>query len=424
MRTTLTLAALLAIGCHSVKAAHKPVRPVKVQAAAPATEEQGIRYSATTRPNTQVTLAFRVGGYVRYVLRVRGKDGKWRPVQDGDRVKRGTVLAMLRQTDYRVKVQQAGSQLSQALAAAKQTETSVERARAGADVSAFRIDEAKAGEVKATQDHERVRRLHETQALTQADLDASTARLDSQKATLGAAQASLSEARAGMKGAIAQRGVAKANVEAARALLEDAELALSDTALRAPMDAVVLRRDVEVGTLAAPGTPAFVLADLRTVKAVFGVPDLMLPKIRLGTMLPVQSDVYPGETFTGRVTRISTAADAMSRVFEIEVTLPNARGRFRAGMIVSLRVGELDPNRNLPVVPLSAIVRPTGKTSGYAVLVLTKEGVISRARERVVELGEPRGNGTAIRKGLQNGENVIVSGASFVRDGERVEVIR
>jgi multidrug efflux system membrane fusion protein len=74
------------------------------------------------------------------------------------------------------------------------------------------------------------------------------------------------------------------------------------------------------------------------------------------------------------------------------------------------------------VVPLTAIVRAPNTTDGFAVFVIEQRDGGPVARLRVIQLGQPVGNGIAVTQGLQQGEHVIVHGATLVTDGERVSV--
>src|SRR5262249_46248473 len=115
---TLLLFAAAAIGCSQAKAYEKPLTPVRAQAAQTFTpssaESGGARYSATIRPAAQLDLAFKNGGYVRELLQARGADGRMRSVQEGDWVKKGAVLARLREEDFTAKVKGAEAQVAEA----------------------------------------------------------------------------------------------------------------------------------------------------------------------------------------------------------------------------------------------------------------------------------------------------------------------
>src|SRR5262249_23459300 len=187
-----------------------------------------------------------------------------------------------------------------------------------------------------------------------------------------------------------------------------------------PMDGVVLARFIEVGALAAPGTPAFSVADTSTVKVVFGVPDTVLESLQLGATQAVTAEALHGAELVGRITRIAPVADPKSRVFEVEVTLDNPNDELKAGMVASLKLGDASAAAApVAVLPLTAIVRSPAHSGQFAVYVVDK----SVAHLREVDLGEFLGNQIPIRSGLADGEQVVVMGASLLSDGEAVQVI-
>ena len=100
----------------------------------------------------------------------------------------------------------------------------------------------------------------------------------------------------------------------------------------------VLKRNVDVGTLVGPATNGFTLADTRTVKAVFGVPDTAMANVKLGSPQTVTTEALPG-TFSGHITSISAAADPKSRVYSVEVRIDNPQQSLKAGMIASITLG-------------------------------------------------------------------------------------
>src|SRR5512143_3698656 len=106
MRTFHRLAIVVALGgtlgtvlsCGHGPAREKPARPVRVENVRAEGPGGGLRYSATVQPSEQVSLAFKVGGYVREVLQRPGVDGRPRDLQQGDPVTKGTVLARITET--------------------------------------------------------------------------------------------------------------------------------------------------------------------------------------------------------------------------------------------------------------------------------------------------------------------------------------
>ena len=362
------LLATLVPGCAERPPARKVLTPVRVSRVEVTAADGATRYTANVEPLVRVDLAFKRGGYIDELLQVRGADGTMRKVQEGDLVARGQVLARIHDADYRVKLAQARGALAQAEAAMAQARMDLQRAQP----------------------------LYDGKAIPKTTMDGATNKYN------------------GTQG----------GVDLYRATVREAELALEDTALKAPIDGTVMKRLIEVGSLVGPGVGGFVVADLRSVKVVFGVPDSRLERFPIGTELPVHVDAV-GADLVARVTRVSTYADPRNRAFDIEVTLPNPDGRLKAGMIaaVTTAVSPADSAAAAqPSVPLEAVVRPPGAAEGYAVYVIEELAGVARAKARKVALGEVRGSRIGIADGLAPGDRVVVSGAAFVVDGAEITI--
>ncbi|MGH7164008.1 MAG: TolC family protein [Nitrospiraceae bacterium] len=126
------------MGCQERTPPAKPPIPVKTWTVEPSAAHARARYSATVRPNAQVDLAFKVGGYVEQILQIRGSDDRLRDVQEGDRVVKGTILARLRESDYLVKRNQVKAQLAEVEAAT----TTALRNRPDIKAARLRIEQA------------------------------------------------------------------------------------------------------------------------------------------------------------------------------------------------------------------------------------------------------------------------------------------
>jgi multidrug efflux system membrane fusion protein len=362
--TTFLASILLLSGCHQPS----PPRPrpaVQVEVVTSGEAARGkIVYSAVAEPKTTVPLAFRGPGYVVRIMTVPSTGGP-REVGEGDRVRRGDVLANLREAEYRDKVDQAVGDVAAARAAVQ----------------------------KARLEFERTARLFATQSVTQPEMETATAQHDATEAQLATAEAALEEAR----------------------------VALRDTALLAPVDGDVLQKNIELGAFITPGMPAFVLGDVSAVKVVLGLPDVALQGVKLGQPVTVTTDALPGRTFTASVSRIAAAADPTTRSFDVEVEIANRERLWRPGMIASVELSQASPHEALPLLPLTAFVGAPGDR--FAVMVVEGDGPDTRARRRQVELGDVAGNRVAVLRGLAPGERVITTGASMVAEGELVEVM-
>lgn len=339
-----------------------PALPVSVEVATPLPGAAGQRYTATLIPREQVTLSFKVSGYVNEIM--AGPSGT-QIVDRGDRVSKGDVLARLRDAEFKAKV----------------------------NAARYALEEAKASKAQAGAQLEREARLTTGGYLAKSEYDKTKERAET----------------------------TAARVENAAAQLEEASLQLADTALVCPLTGIVAARYVERGVLVSPGTKAFVVADFSTMKAVFGVPDALVGFLKPDQPLDVVVESV-GRNVEGKITAVSPSADPKSKVFEVEVSIPNPSSMIKDGMaaVVVLGVGQQGA---LPAAPLSAVVRPRGKTEGYAIYVVETRNGREVALIREAQLGRVVGRRVEVTQGLAVGERVVVVGATMVKDGDAVSII-
>jgi multidrug efflux system membrane fusion protein len=371
MTRRIPIVALLAVtglaACRHEEKAVPVVTPVRVAVAGAADSAGAPRYSAAVLPASRVDLAFKVPGYVGEITQVAEAGGQRRALQEGDHVTRGQQLARLRSGDYDVKVDQARSQQAEVEAAITQAKQAFDRAKA----------------------------LYERKSLTRTDYDAAKAAYD----------------------------MALAKQSGAAALATEAQNARGDSSLRSPMDGVVIKRLVEVGSLVGPGTPGFVIADTTSVKILFGAPDVVVRRLGLQQAVTVTTAAYPNERFAGHVTSVAPAASPGSLVFDVEVTVPNKDGRLKPGMVASFEL-ESAPNAGVLAVPLAAILRSRTKADGYALFVIEDQSGAPHAKLREVTVGDMVATGVTVTSGLRAGERVVISGATIIADGQAVEILR
>ena len=381
-------AALSLLSCQqsthaAIERAPTPVHAVPVRLFTP---QSGERYSASLTPRRQLTMSFRVAGFVESIY----GDTGGRRLEPGDSIPAGALLAQLRAKDYNLPVQQANGQL--------------QAARKNIDAARAVLSEAEAAQTKAEASWKRIDTLYTSRAITAPDWEAAKAQRD-----ITAAQ--VSSARSQLDSAIAQE-------TAASAALSSAQLAEADAAMTAPWAARLLQRSVEVGSFVSPGQPAFTLADTGSLKAVFGVPDSTAIAIKKSDRVPLSVEAVPGR-FTAEVTSIGVAADPATRLFLVEATIPNSRGTLRPGMIATVYMRSSGDAAPVTVVPLSDIVRAKGEASGFSLMVVRT----NRARSIPVTLAATYGDQIAV-SGVQPGEMVVSAGASLLAEGELVEVIQ
>jgi RND family efflux transporter MFP subunit len=159
-------------GCRGGAPPERQPVPVRVQVAQHSRGTGELRYSAAIHPDAQVDLAFKVNGYIDSILQVRGADGRMRHVQDGDLVRRGTVLAHVRDTEYR-----------------------------------DRLAEAQAAWTQAKADYERAARMYENSTISKAEYDAAFANAQASQARQNQAAVTLGDCSLGapMDGTVLRR---------------------------------------------------------------------------------------------------------------------------------------------------------------------------------------------------------------------------
>jgi multidrug efflux system membrane fusion protein len=357
--------AALQAGCEKA-APETPIVPVRTAEVNSIDTGSTNVYSANIQPYQQVDLSFQSNGYIVSIKQVRDADGHIRNVDQGDSIAQGTVLAVVQKDQYQQKLDQAKASLAKANA-------EHERAKLSFD---------------------RVSVLYKAGAATQPDYD---------------------DARA-------QEQSTQAAVDNSNAQIGEAQLALSYCDLRAPFDGWVIKRNVDLGTLVGPATNGFTLADTRTVKAVFGVPDTTIGRIKLGSPQTVTTEALPNP-FNGHVTAISAAADQKSRVYSVEVRIDNPKNLLKAGMIASIKIGTPLPTGGVMAVPISAVVRSPANLNGFAVFVTEGGGDMVKVQTQDVTLGNTYGNMIAVESGLQMGQRVVTSGTNMVKSGDQVKII-
>jgi len=309
-------------------------------------------YLALVKFDHETDLSFKVGGIVVSVGPAVGKD--W---DEATPVKAGTVLAELKQADFT---------------------NALNSARARAELMSKQL--------------ERFRKLRETDAISQQELD-----------------------------------VTEADWHTARAQLDQAEQNLRDSRLIAEQDGVVLARYINSRVTVSSGQRVLRFADTSLMSVELGLPDRLVGRLTPGKEIPVEISALEGMTpFRGRVSEVGVAASGDGRLFRVVIKVPNPDGLLRSGMTARIRVGDdASAASGTVCISLSALVtlapdgnsQPTGQAQ-LGVFVVQEGKAVTRA----VRTGDILNSSILITEGLRAGEQVVTSGASFLYDGAPVEV--
>lgn len=208
-----------------------------------------------------------------------------------------------------------------------------------------------------------------------------------------------------------------ANVAAAQ--LRSVEFNASFARITAPSAGVVLQQLAEPDELVAPGQPVLVVGGTQQGWVVkVGVADREVVQLQRGLRARLRIDAFPGREFTGSIRTIARAADPATGTFQVEVALEETLPAFARGLVANVilpRRAEAGSEATL-ALPNTALLEAGTDTA--AVMVLRAD----RVQRRQVRLGRIVDEQVEILGGLEAGEQVVVEGAAFVSDGDRVTV--
>jgi Cu(I)/Ag(I) efflux system membrane fusion protein len=180
--------------------------------------------------------------------------------------------------------------------------------------------------------------------------------------------------------------------------------------LTAPIGGIVVELAARDGMTVMAGAPLFRINGLATIWVNAEVPESMAAQVRPGTQVEARAPALPGTVFKGKVSAILPEVNIATRTIKARVELANPGGRLVPGMFASINFAP--PARaEVLLVPSEAVIR-TGKRN--VVIVAQGEGKFASAD---VEIGLDNNGQTEIRKGLEAGQKVVVSG-QFLVDSE------
>jgi membrane fusion protein, multidrug efflux system len=291
-------------------------------------------------------------------------------VKLGDRVSRGQRIAKIEDFEIVEQVKQAEAAQEVSLATIRQREADLQLAETNV---------------------ERSRSLFERQLLPKQTLDDNEARYQA---------------------ALAQLDLARAQTTQSKARLDELRINLANTVIISPVNGFVAKRSVDPGAFVSQQAPVADVVDITRVRLVANVVEKDLKELQSGNATSVEVDAFPGEKFTGRIARVSPVLDPATRTAPIEIEIPNPDFRLKPGMYA--RVGiTTQTKKEALVLPSSAVVDLGGRRG---VFQLQNDVAVFRT----VQSGTEQGLIVEILAGLNEGDEVISTGAGALRDGDRV----
>jgi HlyD family secretion protein len=310
----------------------------------------------------------------------------------GDRVKRGQLLARLENDDF---IQQQ-----------RQSEAGMNRAAANLNVEKAGLEKARANLVLAEKNARRFKNLADKNFVSRLEAEQYENNWLVAKEEVARSTAALESARMEQAANRAGLGFARSKV--------------ADTLIHAPQDGIIVTRDLEKGATVTQGMSIFTLADPRIVWVKANVDESQLKGVAVGKKALISLRSAPGEQIPGRVARIGRESDRVTEELEVDVAFVTPLENFRLGEQSDVYI-VTETRKAVSSLPSAAIATKEKKRGVWVV----EKG---RLKFKAVAVGiEDRRNFMEIVNGLDGNERVAMAPppemAKF-RDGVKVRVAR
>ena len=342
------------------------------------------RLSATgtvTASNLLPVLPQATGLQVRQVL-----------VDEGQTVQAGQTLAVLDDSVLQTQLQQAQAQLNAAQSVVRQKQAVLNQQRANL--------------AQAQRELQRYQFLANQGAIARQELDTRTTAVETAAQTVAVAQADIANAQAA--------------VQSNQAQIRTLQTQLGQTLVKAPASGVIAQKNAEVGDVTS-NQQLFSIIRNDALELQVKVPETQLPQVQVGAPVLITSHADSRIHLSGKVREISPLVDPQTRQATVKIALPSSP-LLRPGMFVQAAIAS-GTTQGL-TVPFQAVIP---QSEGQATVYVLDNNNIAHAR--TVETGatigadNPDTARVAIQSGLQAGDCVVVTGAGYLKDGDKVAVV-
>lgn len=240
---------------------------------------------------------------------------------------------------------------------------------------------ARASHTLATAELNRLKKLHNRQAVSQSQLDNAVTELARTRATM-----------------------------------DIARIALERSSIRAPFSGVVNDMFIDEGQYLAVGDPVAEMLDIDRLKVRVGIPESDVAAVRRIDRFKVCIDALEERTFVAKKHFLSKTADPMARLYNLDLELENSSGDILPDMFARVEIVKKEIPDGLSIPLYSVISRNDDQ-----IVYIVQE---NRAKARSVTLGLLDGWRVEVREGLEPDEDVVVVGHRSLNDGEAVKVVK
>ena len=263
--------------------------------------------------------------------------------------------------------------------------------------------------------------------LLQQDISSEDSQLRAAKATVALTKLELERSSK----LLGKKAVAQAKYDSDDALykqalaqIEGIRATIRKKTIRAPFAGSLGIRLVNLGQVINEGEPIVSLQTLDPIFVNFSLPQQQLAQVKPGLKVRVSTDALAGQVIEGEITAISPDVDVATRNIRVQATVANSQERLRPGMFVNVAV-VLPAREEVLAIPTTAVLyAPYGDTVFVVHEKQNEKDVqpVNVIRQKIVQLGEKRGDFVAIVSGLDNGETVVSTGVFKLRNEQAVVV--
>ncbi|MBK9241561.1 MAG: efflux RND transporter periplasmic adaptor subunit [Acidobacteria bacterium] len=249
----------------------------------------------------------------------------------------------------------------------------------------------------------------------ESDLQLRKTTLDRQKELLSrglATRQTIEDAEAAHNSAVAAVELAKAQLGQTQARLDELKITLSNTNIVSPVDGFIGRRNLDQGAFAGANTAIVSVVDIATVRLISNLVEKDFKRVNAGVTALIEVDAFPGEQFTGTVSRVAPVFDSATRTASMEIEVPNPGYRLKPGMFARVKL-TVEVRPDALTVPRNAVVDSEGQRGVFLV-----DG--QSAKFQPVTTGLQDNERIEILSGLTEGTRVITTGALALRSGDRI----
>jgi len=293
-------------------------------------------------------------------------------------VKKDQVIARLDPSQLQAQFAQANATWQSALATAQAARNNIVAGDAGVQSAQANVDRTDAALQDAQKSYDRTRQLVDAQVAAAMDLQTAQSTLAQAAAQKQQAIAQLNQAKAQAQATRSQLSQAEAQAAQAKAAVDLAQVNLDHTVIKAPIDGVVVARNVDVGQTVAASLQAptiFLIAnDLTHMQVLANIDEADIGQLGPDSQVTFTVDAYPSDVFQGRIAQVRLAPQTVENVvtYTAVINVPNPDLKLKPGMTANVTV-VTQQKSNVLAVPAAALrfrpaAAPSAKPTGGTVV--------------------------------------------------------